>query len=105
MQEAFSFIKMYGRSFGLMLNKEKSEAFWIGNKMESKDNPLGIKWSGTVIKYLGIGCGPDVEGAISKNCMEKNKTLTSFLSLLSERQLSLKGKIYVLRSLALLEIL
>ena len=40
LQEGLSFIKMFGRSSGLIPNNEKSEAFWIGIKVESKEKPL-----------------------------------------------------------------
>ena len=71
-------------------------SFWIGNKVECKEKPLGLKWTRNYIKCLGIWCGPDVEGAINKNYMEKIKKLKSLLNMWSQRQLSLKGKISVL---------
>ena len=96
---------MFGRSSGLILNKEKSEAFWIGNKVESKEKPLGIKWTRYYIKCLGIWCGPEVEGTINKNYIDKIKKLKSLLNMWSQMQLSLKGKISILRSLDLPQIL
>ena len=105
MQEALNFINTFGASSGLKLNKDKCEAFWIGTKVNCNDKPLGLKWTKDAIKCLGIWCGSDVEGAITKNYVEKIKKLHTLLNMWLQRKLSLKGKIAVLRSLALPQIL
>ena len=64
LQEALNFIKTFGQSFGLSLNKDKSEAFWIGIKADYSDKPLGLKWSNNEIKCLGIWCESDTGHAI-----------------------------------------
>ena len=38
---------------GLAINKEKSEAFWLGRNKTQNIKPLGLKWKQT-IKLLGI---------------------------------------------------
>jgi hypothetical protein len=105
LQEALIFINTFSESSGLKLNKDKSEAFWIGSKTSCIDNPLGLKWTKDTIKCLGIWCGADVEGAMVKNYNEKIKKLKTLLNMWSQRKLSLKGKVAVLRSLALPQML
>ena len=58
-----------------------------------------------IIKCLGIWCGPDIEGAINFNFKEKIKKMKTLLNMWSQRQLSLKGKIAVLRTVILPQIL
>ena len=70
-----------------------------------KEKPLGLKWTNSFIKCLGIWCGPDVEGALLKNFNEKLKKLKNLLNMWSQRGLSLKGKIAVIRSIALPQML
>ena len=105
LERALTFIKAFGESSGLKLNKEKTEAFWIGSKVLCKEKPLNLKWTRDFIKCLGIWCGPDIEGAITKTFTEKLKKLKNLLNMWSCRKLSLKGKVAVLRSLALPQIL
>ena len=37
-------VNNFGKASGLLINKEKSEALWIGDLKECNDKPLGIKW-------------------------------------------------------------
>ena len=46
-------VNNFGKASGLLINKEKSEALWIGDLKECSDKPLGIKWP-KAIKILGI---------------------------------------------------
>ena len=105
LHEALKFVELFGESSGLRLNKDKSESFWIGSKLSSKEKPFGLKWTKNYIKCLGIWCGADIEGAIQANFEEKLKKLRKLLNMWSQRKLSLKGKVAVLRSLALPQIL
>ena len=105
LNKTLEFIKAFGRSSGLMLNKDKSEAFWIGSMLHSQNKPCGLKWTTEYIKCLGIWCGPDIEGAINKNYTEKLSSLEKVINMWSRRNLSIKGKIAVLRSLILPQIL
>ena len=102
---SIAFITNFGKSCGLKLNKEKTEAFWIGASLNKKEKPLGLSWTKDFIKCLGIWCGPSVEGAVLKNFEVKIKKVRSLLNLWSQRKLSLKGKVAVLRSIVLPQIL
>ncbi len=102
---SIAFITKFGKSSGLKLNKDKTEAFWIGADMNKKEKPLGLSWTKDFIKCLGIWCGPSIEGAVRKNFEEKIKKIKSLLNLWSQRNLSLKGKVSVLRSIVLPQIL
>ncbi len=102
---SIDFITKFGKSCRLKLNKDKTEAFWIGRDLNKKDKPLGLRWTQGLIKCLGIWCGPSVEGAIQKNFDEKIKKVKTLLNIWSQRRLSLKGKVAVLRSIVLPQVL
>ena len=105
LQNCLDFITTFSETSGLKLNTDKSEAFWIGSKVYSQEKPCGLKWTNEYIKCLGIWCGPDIEGAINKNFVEKLAALRRFINMWSSRNLSIKGRIAVLRSLVLPQIL
>jgi hypothetical protein len=84
---------------GLKLNIKKTEAMWMGNLRNSKDTPLGLKWVNEV-HSLGIFFSYDTDYVIQKNFTDKSKAFKKILDLWSQRDLSLIGKITILKSLA-----
>ncbi len=105
LQKSLQVIEHFGRSSGLKLNTEKSEAFWIGSDIDRKNKPCKIKWTKNYIKCLGVYCGPDSEGAIKQNYEEKIKKIKIMLNIWSQHNLSLKGKVAILKSIILPQIL
>ena len=105
LETALNFLKTFEKSSGLSLNKDKTEAFWIGAAVNCNSKPLGLKWTSSEIKCLGVWCGPDVESAILCNYKEKIKKIKTALNIWSQRQLSLKGKVAVLRTQIMPQIL
>ena len=83
---------------GLKVNKEKTEAMWLGNERSSNRTPLGIKWVKT-IKLLGIYVSYNDEDTTKKNLEEKLKSVRQTLSLWRMRNLTLTGKILISKSL------
>jgi len=98
-------MNVFRMSSGLKINKTKSEAMWIGANTGSSLKPLGLRWPSTSIKCLGILCNVDVDKARNENFTEKIKKLKHVLNMWSQRNLSLKGKVAVLRSIALPQML
>jgi hypothetical protein len=84
---------------GLKLNKSKTEAVWIGNWRNSKDKPLGLTWVNE-IHSLGIFFSYNTDYVVQKNFTDKAKIFKKVLDLWSQRDLSLIGKITILKSLA-----
>ena len=105
LEACIQIISDFSETSGLRLNTEKSEAFWIGSGVSCKDKPFDFKWTSESIKCLGVWCSADVERAIEQNFNEKIKKLSSLLNMWSQRKLSLKGKVAVLRSIILPQIL
>jgi archaellin len=90
---------------GLKLNREKTDAMWIGSLKQNKEKPLKINWTNKPIKSLGIWFSLDNNDAIEQNYKEKLKNISTLLHIWSQRDLSLKGKITVLKSIVMPQIL
>ena len=57
---------------GLKLNKQKTEAMWIGKNLNNRETPLGIKWVKGV-HSLGFFFSYDTDLVVQKNFMDRAK--------------------------------
>jgi hypothetical protein len=89
---------------GLKLNKSKTEAMWIGKNRNNITEPLGIKWVKKV-HALGIFFSYDTDSVVQKNFMDRAKIFKKVLDMWLQRDLSLIGKIAILKSLAFSKVL
>jgi exonuclease III len=89
---------------GLKLNKNKTEAIWIGSQRNSDSQPLGLKWVKEV-HALGITFSYDNDIMNLKNLIGKIKSFKQILNMWQQRDLSLIGKITILKSLAFSKII
>jgi hypothetical protein len=89
---------------GLKLNKTKTEAMWLGQNRNNTDTPLDIKWVKEV-HALGIFFSYETDTVMQKNFMDKAKDFKQILDMWSQRDLSLIGKITILKSLAFSKII
>ena len=89
---------------GLKINEEKIEAIWLGNAKQSTSKPLGIKWPG-VLKVLGIYVSYDTDKSIQKNLNEKIKKMKQKLTMWQRRNLTIAGKILILKTFGLSQML
>ena len=99
------FLSTFSKYSGLYLNKSKTEAVWLGKNVHNKDKPLGLRWNNVYFKCLGIWCHTDTARMIDKNYTEKIDKFQNILNIWQQRLLSLKGKITVLWSVALPQVL
>jgi hypothetical protein len=84
---------------GLRLNKSKTEAMWLGKDRNKNQNPIDVKWVKEV-HSLGIFFSYDNDSVVLKNFMDRAKEFKRILDMWSQRDLSLIGKITILKSLA-----
>jgi hypothetical protein len=89
---------------GLKLNKTKTEAMWIGKNVNNQAEPLQIKWVKQV-HALGIFFSYNTDSVIQKNFEDRAKEFKKILDMWSQRNLSLIGKITILKSLAFSKVL
>jgi hypothetical protein len=90
---------------GLKLNKTKTEAMWLGKNINNTNTEvLGLKWVKKV-HSLGIFFSYDTDYVIQKNFTDKAKDFKRVLDMWLQRDLSLIGKILILKSLAFSKII
>ena len=99
--KVFDILQTFSLHSGLKVNTTKSEGMWLGNNKNNKNKPFGIKWPQTPIKALGIYHSHDKEAAIKLNFNDKIESLLKQLHWWKARNLSLTGKILIVKVLAL----
>ena len=103
-KEFISLITKFGEVSGLKINTQKTEALWLGDVSPFK-LPNNIKWSNKPIKVLGAYIGWNLQEAnrltISKKVIDMRKMLFSW----KHRKLTLNGRVLMLKSLAISQII
>ena len=99
---AISILDDFGIITGLKLNLSKCEGMWLGrNKCWQKNCKLfGIRWPNQ-LRCLGVYLGYSKEENIQMNWTSKIDKVQSILDSWSKRDLSLFGKIQVIKTFAL----
>ena len=103
LEESLRRLDLFGEVSGLRLNCGKTEALWIGAKVNS-DLKLcpenNFKWPKGKVKALGFWFSSDSNITVSHNYIDKVEKVKAILSCWKFRRLSLLGKITVIKSLA-----
>ena len=89
----------------LKLNATKTEAVWLERNVNRKISHLDCIGTMTILSVSGIWCHTDTKSMIDKNYRERIDKLQHVLNIWQQRLLSLKGKITVLWSIALPQVL
>ena len=90
------------RYAGLKLNKSKTEVYIIYNyKVIVEEKSSGIRWLKGPFKTLGSWFSTDPEEIIRLNCNEKLNIIETILKVFPARSLTLRGKIVIIKSLAI----
>ena len=97
-KQVFSLLEHFHKCAGLKLNKEKTEAVKLGQGSVDSKSKFGIKWVTGPVKVLGLWVGKDKEEVIHKNFDIKLEKLRRLINMWKARNLSIKGKITLLRS-------
>jgi hypothetical protein len=100
----FKLLRLFEQYAGLKLNKNKTEAMWVGKDINNQTTPLEIKWVKQV-HSLGVFFSYDTDSVVLKNFMDRAKEFKRVLDMWLQRNLSLIGKIAVLKSLAFSKII
>ena len=104
LQNTFDLLKAFESYAGLRLNKAKTEAMWVGKNINNCQTPLNIKWVKQV-HSLGIYYSYEGDYVMQKNFMDRAKEFKQILDMWRQRDLSLIGKITILKSLAFSKII
>ena len=99
-------LKDFATVSGLRLNKSKTEVFNLGKGIEINGlSKLGFKVTTEPIRYLGIWFEKDIISMEYKNFRHKLEKIRNILKLWLQRDLSLKGKITVIKALAMSQLI
>jgi exonuclease III len=102
--KAFDVIDLFYRCSGLKLNKSKSELFRLGNKPCFDVKDLNLKWVQS-FRYLGVYYSTDLVDQEYKNYRHRLDNIRNMLKIWLQRDLSLKGKVTVIRTLAMSQLI
>jgi hypothetical protein len=100
-QNTFTIVEMFSKCSGLRINRNKSEALRIGSTAKHKHQFLGIRWPERYTKYLGVYISNDRQETIELNFKERIEKVETILQTWSLRHLSIKGKITVINTIAI----
>ena len=95
----------FGVLAGLKLNIEKSKGIWLRKWEKNKPNPLQLKWLRTPVRILGIHVSYDEKGNIEWNFNLKLRKLQTKRDTWRARDLTLFGRVMILKSLGLSQLI
>ena len=100
----FDILNKFGRYSGCKMNITKTEAIWIGSKRGCQEFPLrdkGITWRPSNFKSLGVNFSLDLGLMFDLNYKEKLKRIKQTVNCWRMRNLSLIGKVCVIKTIVL----
>jgi len=100
-ENAFQLLDHFHKCAGLKLNKSKTKVIPLGLSNSIDLKRLGLEIVNDPIKVLGIWVCKDTQQMIDKNVSERLLKLRNLLNMWKSRDLTIKGKITILRSHAL----
>ena len=90
---------------GLEVNKHKTEAMWLGSWRNRSEKPFGFKWPHNSIYALGVHFSCDPVLANKLNFEEKVYNLEQTLHSWKRRNLTLIGRINIVKTLGLAKLI
>ena len=93
--------KHFSLCSGLNIKTDKTEALWIGRDAQNSEKPLGISWPDRPIKLLGLYIGHNERELEVSNFRHKINKMKQILHSWAHRDLTLYGRILIIKSLAI----
>ena len=97
----FDLLQQFENCSGLRINQSKSEILWLGSLRQRKDSILELKLSDETVYGLGVYFSYDEELATKRNFFEKLPTLKKILNIWSSRDISIYGRVNIVKTLAI----
>ena len=104
-ENAFCLVNDFAPVSGLKLNVKKTKALWLGRWRNNRTTPLQLTWPRDPVKILGIYFSYDDKMNDHYNFNLKIQKLQIHLDMWSSRNLTLFGKVLIIKSLGLSQIL
>jgi hypothetical protein len=90
-------IASFGELSGLTLNKDKTEAMWIGSSANNPSKPLGISWPDDPIRVLGVYFSYNENECNKANFENRIKKCMQTINLWQSRNLML-GRVQIIKT-------
>lgn len=90
-------VEQFGSVSGLELNKEKTEGLWLGSDRENTSKPLGIQWSETPLRILGVYFSYNEVECNKLNYEQRLEKARHILNLWRSRNLTILGRILIIK--------
>ena len=101
-QNALNILTVFYWGAGLHLNRGKTEALWLGKPPKYlQKKPFRIKWANSPVRSLGVWFHPDEKLMEKCNFEPRVANLEAILNAWSYRNLSLIGKVTIVKTLAI----
>ena len=102
--KGLNIVEEFGDVSGLKLNIKKTEGLWLGRGRNRNDTLGNIKWSNNNIKALGIYFGYNKHELEEQNWLEKIENIKKCLKIWNCRDLSLQGRVLIIKTMALAKV-
>ena len=90
---------------GLEINTTKTEALWLGSWRNNKETPYNFKWPREPVHALGVHFSYDEQQANKLNFEEKARNLETILNAWRRRNLTLIGRIKIVKTLGVAKLI
>ena len=97
----FDLLSLFEKCSGLKINQTKSEMLWLGSMRHRKDALFNLQINDEPVYALGVHFTYNIEASHKKNFFEKLGSLKKTLSIWSRRDISIYGRINIVKTLAL----
>ena len=97
----FELLSSFEKCCGLKINQAKSEMLWLGSMRHRKDAICNLQISDDPVYALGVHFTYNIELSYKKFFFDKLSSLKKTLSVWSRRDLSIYGRINIVKTLAL----
>ena len=99
--QLFELLGLFERCSGLKINESKSELLWLGSWHHSKDKILNLQISEEPFYALGVHFAYECDAVLQRNFWDKLISLKKLLNIWAQRDISVYGKINLVKSLTL----
>ena len=101
---ALHIFELFSKCSGLKVNMEKSYAIWIGASSNFRHKPFSLKWT-QIATWLGIKIMNDRKEMTDTNFTDKVNKISDILELWTLRKLTIKGKVLIINTLIIPQLL
>ena len=97
----FNILGKFEKATNAKINVDKTEGLWIGTWKNNTITPMGLKWTNTMVKCLGVFVGNNRKIAERESFVDLIEKMKTKIKFWKGKGISLKGKIRVTNILIL----